>query len=69
MSGPRLTHTIDLIADDGSRTIQRLGEVASYAAAELVFRQAANDWPGGRFLWRNGALILRDSGPKPSRTP
>ena len=69
MSGSRLTHTIDLIADDGSRTIQRLGEVASYAAAELVFRQAAIDWPGGRFLWRRGAMILRDSGKQPPRSP
>ena len=58
----RLTHTIDLIADDGSRTIQRLGEVASYASAELVFKQAAIEWPRGRILWRHGARILCDSG-------
>lgn len=58
-----LTHIIELVETDRSRVIQRLGEVASYAAAELVFAQALIEWPCSRILWRHGARILRDSGP------
>lgn len=49
------------VASDLHKT-RRIGEVASYASAELVFKQAAIEWPRGRILWRHGARILCDSG-------
>ena len=54
----RLARSIELAETDGSRVMQRLGEVVGYTAAELVFAQTLAEWPSGR--------ILRDSAPSPA---